>query len=60
MIACCGCTKSSCYQDKDKIEYYVGSGGAKVRDSYSDFSQKRKINPSDDGGSMGVDGQNNF
>ena len=24
MVACCGCTKSACYQDKDKVEYYVG------------------------------------
>merc|ERR1711994_393879 len=57
MVACCGCTKSACYQDKDKVEYYVGGGGSKVRDSYSDFSQQRNINPSNEGGSMGVDGQ---
>ena len=27
MVGCCGCTKSGCYQDKDKIEYYVGGAG---------------------------------
>ena len=26
MVGCCGCTKSACYQDKDKVEYYVGGG----------------------------------
>ena len=23
MVGCCGCTKAGCYQDKDKVVYYV-------------------------------------
>ena len=26
MVGCCWCTTSSCYQDKDKVEYYVSKG----------------------------------
>ena len=39
MIGCCGCTKSSCYQDKDKIEYYVGGSHG----SYSKVNEEQRI-----------------
>ncbi len=46
MLGCCFCTKASCYQDKDRVEYFVGGGGSRV----GDFSAGvQKINGSDDG-----------
>ena len=52
MVGCCGCTKAGCYQDKDKVVYYVpgkeGNGG---------FDQMRAVNGSD--GGPGVSGRYN-
>ena len=44
MVGCCWCTTSSCYQDKDKIEYYVGRGNGNPQN----FGQTRApVNGSD-------------
>ena len=55
MLACCGCTKAGCYQDKEAIVYYVGSStGSKIEPEVG-VNEQRFSDPSDDGLMAGGD-----
>ena len=48
-IGCCYCTKLGCYQDEDKVVYYVGSSASRVSPDFDNDAKRVGVNGSDDG-----------